>query len=284
MSFISKETPTGTINGSNKSFTLAYSVYQIDDIWVDGAIYTDFSRSGSVLNLTDAPTVSIEVDYWTAAPAASTSSSLSDLLIKLTIKLGTSVTTNFSEAKKIDALNDARRDILLTWDLQEFITETNLSFISGVGALPSGYLRTIKELDKNGKIKDLWNNTTDEVYKRVTITRFDDEIDLTYTEKQGNLYIFDDDTVTLKFRYIYLPADMSTGSDLSGIPVALEEGFIMLAARQLLFNNRQYDTAAMMSNEANKNISNHFKKQRKDYGERRKSSFDSALLDELFII
>lgn len=40
---IKKEIPTGTIDGANKSFVLANAPYQIDDVFMDGAIYTTFA-------------------------------------------------------------------------------------------------------------------------------------------------------------------------------------------------------------------------------------------------
>jgi len=64
MAFISKETPTGTVNGINKTFTTVYDIYAVDDLFVDGAIYTDFTYNNKTLTLTDAPTTSIVIDYY----------------------------------------------------------------------------------------------------------------------------------------------------------------------------------------------------------------------------
>lgn len=70
MAFISKETPTGTIDGANTTFDTVNSINQIDDVWVDGAIYlgTVTLDGGTQFTLADAPTVSLEVDYWSTAP------------------------------------------------------------------------------------------------------------------------------------------------------------------------------------------------------------------------
>lgn len=75
MSFISKEVPTGTINSVNKTFTLANDIFQIDDIWIDGAIYSGTTTtSGAVITLTDAPTATLTIDYWSDDPVLSLSS------------------------------------------------------------------------------------------------------------------------------------------------------------------------------------------------------------------
>ena len=49
-------------------FTTAYNIAQIDDVFVDGAVYTAFTYVGNVITLTDAPTVSIYVDYYDSPP------------------------------------------------------------------------------------------------------------------------------------------------------------------------------------------------------------------------
>lgn len=41
--FIGKEVPLGTINSVNTVFTLANKPLYVDDLWIDGAIYTSFS-------------------------------------------------------------------------------------------------------------------------------------------------------------------------------------------------------------------------------------------------
>jgi hypothetical protein len=64
MNHISKEIPTGAIDGTNKEYLLAEPVYKIDDVWVDGEIYKDFSFYGKKLTFDDAPTLSVSVDYW----------------------------------------------------------------------------------------------------------------------------------------------------------------------------------------------------------------------------
>ena len=74
MAFYSKQVPTGTINGVNKTFTLANTIFQIDDIWIDGAIYSGtYTKSGAVVTLADAPTATITIDYWSTDPVLSLS-------------------------------------------------------------------------------------------------------------------------------------------------------------------------------------------------------------------
>lgn len=75
--FIYKETPTGTIDGANTTFTLANNAYQIDDIILDGAIYLgSYTLVGATLVLSDAPTVSLRVDYHTTEPSVATPTGL----------------------------------------------------------------------------------------------------------------------------------------------------------------------------------------------------------------
>ena len=65
MAEIRKEVPSGAIDGSNLTFVLANEPAFIDDVFMDGAIYTTFSIVGKVLTLQDAPTSSLFADYQT---------------------------------------------------------------------------------------------------------------------------------------------------------------------------------------------------------------------------
>jgi len=57
-----KETPTGTINGTNKDFVLsAVPVVGSVLVFVDGLINTSYSVSGSTITMTDAPVVGQEI-------------------------------------------------------------------------------------------------------------------------------------------------------------------------------------------------------------------------------
>jgi hypothetical protein len=72
MAFISKEIPAGLINGINTVFTLSNPIALIDDIWFDGGIYLTppgtFFTVGNTITLGNAPTVSLEIDYYTTPP------------------------------------------------------------------------------------------------------------------------------------------------------------------------------------------------------------------------
>lgn len=69
MSFYSKETPTGVVDGSNKTFVLAHTILQVDDCWIDGAVYLgSYTIVDKTITFADAPQVSIYVDYYDTLP------------------------------------------------------------------------------------------------------------------------------------------------------------------------------------------------------------------------
>lgn len=72
MAYYSKEIPSGSIDGSNKVFTTAYTIAQIDDLFVDGAIYLGSVSvtGGNVITLADAPQATIFIDYYDAPPVS----------------------------------------------------------------------------------------------------------------------------------------------------------------------------------------------------------------------
>lgn len=64
MAHIIKETPSGIIDGENKIFTFSYEIKIFDDLWLDWAIYSDFSIDWKNIILADAPKSSIFWDYY----------------------------------------------------------------------------------------------------------------------------------------------------------------------------------------------------------------------------
>ena len=115
MADIKKEIPSGAINGVNKVFTLLNTPTQIDDVFMDGAIYTSFSIVGNILTLTDAPTLSLFVDYSTGITfiPATSSVTFGDIKAKVWSLLGQKPSsTNFSDTIIGDMINLTIRSIL----------------------------------------------------------------------------------------------------------------------------------------------------------------------------
>lgn len=187
---------------------------------------------------------------------------LGNLIIALERRLGTSQTDVFTQAKKEEALNLARREILLQYELEDFIFEATVSFTSGVGDLPSDFLRRARGEEKSlsrrvGKVavrqgfanRDLYNATTGEDYLKVSIARFDDQRDFTWTVKQDasqvkKINIYTADTVDLTLRYVQNKADMSEDTDESGFSPQFDYAHTLWAAYYLLQDTREYQDAA----------------------------------------
>lgn len=113
MANISKESPTWVIDGSNKVYTLLNTPDYILDIYVDWAIYTSFTLSWNQITLTDAPTLSIFVDYETASTTVQTSTNVSwgDVKEQIWVNLWqTSNSTTFS-----NSVLDAEMNSLVGW-------------------------------------------------------------------------------------------------------------------------------------------------------------------------
>jgi len=114
MTFIAKEVPTWDIDGVNKVFTLLNTPDYIDDIFIDGAIYTSFSISWTQITLTDAPTLSIFVDYTLASTTVQEDTTITWGVVKsqiLTNLWQTSDSTNFSNNVLDAAMNSLVSDI-----------------------------------------------------------------------------------------------------------------------------------------------------------------------------
>lgn len=131
MSFIPKEIPVGVVNWVNTVFTFLNDIEYITSIYLDGAIYIDFVREGTrSIRLTDAPTISIFWDYYTADSILpiETNVSLWDVKSKIWRLLwqrGTSV--NFDSATITGEINDLMQEI---WRGKYMNTLTNQYMMS----------------------------------------------------------------------------------------------------------------------------------------------------------
>lgn len=149
MAYFSKEVPAGVVDGVNKVYTLANGVQQIDDVFVDGAIYLGvITVVGAVITLADAPTATIYVDYWSSAPVPPPPVAFPGL-INLT-----QARQSLLNRKK--DLTDVSSTVFIEWcqfvqdfiyrnvkstDPERFITEYTLNVSSGDAtySLPTGF-------------------------------------------------------------------------------------------------------------------------------------------------
>ena len=80
--YIYNEIPVGIIDWVNKIFTLANDIGSIEEIYLGGAAYRDFTFVGNVITLVDAPLtgMTIGVDYFTAELEAPVVKRLDEIL------------------------------------------------------------------------------------------------------------------------------------------------------------------------------------------------------------
>jgi len=179
MAFYSKEVPSGTIDGANKTFTLANTIFQIDDIWVDGAIYeTAPATSGNTVTLDDAPTASISVDYYDSEDTATTTASGRNTLA--------TNRDNLRDRLKIDPngkvwsddtldrfLNDGQRELLNDPDVQWSFQETT-GYVVPIDNNLSEIIRSDKDNPENyyskhiKQFKDFWASTGGDMARILT--------------------------------------------------------------------------------------------------------------------
>lgn len=145
MAYISKENLTSQVNGTNKVFTTANNIAQIDDLFVDGAIYFDYTVTASnEITLTDAPTSSLYIDYYTSSPVFSgdfiTVQGARDLLERAM----DDTLPNVSDAVFYDWINFINHFLyrqIRKLDPERFITQSTYNITAGTNtyALPSDF-------------------------------------------------------------------------------------------------------------------------------------------------
>ena len=200
--------------------------------------------------------------------------------------LGTSDSGYFTDTLIADALDRAQLEIVEQYEVEDMIRETTIAFTSGVGALPSDYLRRVfPETDgMNGSVgrdgRDLWNDSADEDYNRVSVARFDKDVDLTWTVSTlggtKQVQIFEADTVTLNIRYLKQPASLTASVD-SGLPSYYDRAHTLLAAFIMLDERREIEAARILRIQYDEQINLAQVTDFKEMGQASQSSADRAV-------
>lgn len=173
-------------------------------------------------------------------------STLSTLKTGLNNILGVAETTFKTEEKRTDAINFGIREVLLRYDLPQYVTTETLSFTSGVASLPSGCLAPHK----------LWLATAPRLpYTLVKPDDFDFNVSRTYkiaydtatdTEK---VYIYAAETTSLSFRYLKL-VNLSAAGDTIRLNSWWDKPIATFAAAHLWKAERRYDLAQELEKQA----------------------------------
>lgn len=205
-------------------------------------------------------------------------SDLAALKVKLNHALMISETNLYTEEKRTFAINTAIEDTLLEYPIPQYILAPSLSFSSGSVALPTDCLRPIK----------LFNATSLQEYDLIDPGDFDSNISNTATIKYDTgtsaekIYIYNADTVTLTFRYLQMPAYLSSPSDTVKFPIRWDLGIVTRAASYLLQSSRNFDIAQAKAELAKNLLAKAWQQEsaryQGKYGTRLKSVYESRLL------
>ena len=125
---IKKEIPTWLINGINKVYTLLNVPSQIDDVFMDWVIYTDFTIVWNVLTLVDAPSLSLFVDYTTADSSIIISTDITfwDIKDKVwNLLWQKSTSTTFNTNIVWDVINNISRQVL-RWRVKSLLNPNQI--------------------------------------------------------------------------------------------------------------------------------------------------------------
>lgn len=291
--FIFQETPTGAINGSNKVFTLALPPYQIAAIVLDGADYLigpgygSYSFAVDTITLGDAPSVSLQISYFTANPVIPGNIGTTDLatyLQLLTQKLAQSNTGFHTTEDRVESINEAILSIADKYEIPQLRRKPypngTITFTNGVADFPLDMLRVVK----------LWNPTPTPVeYTYLVNDLFDDQPPnsvntvwtIDYDVSTGTQRMFIAPSVVsptvLNMRYIANPTILVNSNDQSGIDFHWDYAVAYKAA-SILLNNERNPSAPIMEEEANMEIKKAYEAVRKSggvkQGERLRSRFE----------
>jgi len=166
-------------------------------------------------------------------------STLGLLKTKLNYALGTSETNLNTQAKRQDAINKAIEHILQLYPIPQYTVDTTLAFTAGVASLPTDFCSCYK----------LWNSSMQLEYVMIQNNDFDNNVSYTFTVKWDTatstekVYLYPADTVTLNFRYIQMPVDMTSDADTTRLPERWDDGIAELAAMFLFKDSHDFAAA-----------------------------------------
>ena len=149
--------------------------------------------------------------------------------------LANSKTGNFEEDERVQALNDARLEVMEYARWPQFRISSTVSFTSGTGSLPTNFFYDEEDLYEANT-----DGTRKTVYQKVSPVDFVENSSKTYTilDSAGTavLKIFEADTVSLTFWYTKKPwsADMSAAADTTGFAAEFDRVMALLSVAYLI--------------------------------------------------
>ena len=167
------------------------------------------------------------------------SATLSSIKVRQSFLLANSKTGSYTSEERTLAVNDAIKEILYLASWPKLTTYSDVSFVAGVGTIPTGFHHAIKlsELNTDESIK------TD--YDFAEQIEFLDNIADTYTitDVSGTqrLKIYEADTVTLRLWYVKRPfsTDLSDETDSTGLEDDFDAPIAMISAAILIRNKNR---------------------------------------------
>ena len=248
MAFISKEIPTGSIDGVNKSFTLQESVEKLDDVFVDGAIYFGASASGQSLTLADAPTSQIYVDYWSTTPKQSTGNiSIEEFKVLWEEYEDADLPSDAIVYLYLNEIDQTIYEKIRKVYPEKFISEETLQILTGTNtyALPSDFdnINNVRcgvyGVDDNGEVVKEYQET--EFGSLDTGFYFDGQ-NIVFTTKEPN------DNYTTKLRYLPVRALYDADTDELILPERYNKFYCDWFSYLYNIRNEDYDVATVRRN------------------------------------
>lgn len=154
--------------------------------------------------------------------------------------LANSKTGSFSETERVQAINDAIKEIMYFAEWPQLTVSADISFTTGVGSLPTGFFKAIRLYEENS------DDTVKTEYEFIEQADSISQNDATYTITDNGsgtqvLKIYDNETITLRFWYIKRPfsTDLASGSDVTGLDADFDLPIAMISSARLIRNKNK---------------------------------------------
>lgn len=243
---ISNEIPVGVIDGANLVYTTAFPIQQVLSLSVDGAEYYSFTFTGSTLTLTDAPTLSIHIDYlgtgFVSDPVLTVTTLLDLRLLTRSTYLKIDPNAKVWSDDTLDVfINQAYHKIQsdMSFEWPEYETSTTITTVAGTEmySKPSDFVRII------GLYDDTYN-LTKTTKQQTMINRATQSKPSSYYLYGSNIgfYPLPDNAYSIDLLY-YRQLPLLTSSQGSGLPYEYNQVIALYATYLMLISVEKQNKA-----------------------------------------
>lgn len=251
MAFITKEALIGTKDGVNKVFTSSKNIFQVDDLFWGGAIYTTFSFIGNTVTMLDAPNLGdqLVMDYFDTPPTGLIGGiTVQEGIDRITLQKKRTIgeVTNDLWFRFFDALNFKVYESLVMLEPNKYIASKTYNVLAGIESYadPSD-LKWIRQFDTGFFDTDI---NSKRVYPMLRETRID-STEYGYVRRGTQVFFTPVPTADRTVILDYIPSIANISALTDVLSINTENLDLVLHFLMMKYGDWNLDVATQIAND-----------------------------------